>query len=103
MDYSEPFGKILKRMRGEKRWTLRDVAEKVETNFAYLSQLEAGIAKPSEVLVERIADAFGLKGKDRESLIFVARNIPEQIKEIKEKFPNVAPQFFRRVAKKDQK
>ena len=95
---NEPFGKRLKRMRNEKGWTLRQMAEKVESNFAYLSQIEAGVAKPSEDLVERIADTFGLKGEDREHLIFVARDIPGQIKEIREKFPNVSPQYLRRAA-----
>lgn len=97
MNLDEPFGKVLKRMRNERGWTLRQMAEKAESNFAYLSQLEAGIAKPSEDLVQRMADAFGLKDQERERLIFIARGIPAQIQDIKERFPNVSPQYLRRA------
>ena len=63
----------------------------------YLSQLEAGIAKPSEELVHRMAKAFCLEGEERERLIFIARGIPTQIKDIKDRFPNVSPQYLRRA------
>ena len=94
------FPKILKRLRTDKGLTLRQLADEVDSNFAYLSQLEAGLAKPSEELVRRIAKYFV---QDEEKLVFLARDIPGQIREIKEKFPNVAPNYFRRAARKDKK
>jgi transcriptional regulator with XRE-family HTH domain len=97
MNLDEPFGKLLKRMRHDRGWTLRQMAEKAGSNFAYLSQLEAGIAKPSEELVQRMAEAFGLKDEECERLIFIARGIPAQIQDIKERFPNVSPQYLRRA------
>ena len=96
----ETFGKILKKRRMEKALTLRQLAAEVDTNFAYLSQLEADLAKPSEDLVKRIAKYFG---EDEEKLIFLARNISAQIQEIKDKFPNIAPSYFRKAAKKGDK
>ena len=80
--------------------TLRQLAGAVDSNYAYLSQLEADIAKPSEYLVKRIAVYFG---EDDEKLIFIARGIPAQIQEIKDKFPNIAPSYFRKAAKKEDK
>jgi len=80
--------------------TLRQLAEAVNSNYAYLSQLETDLAKPSEELVKRIAKSFD---EDEEKLIFLARDIPAQIQEIKEKFPNIAPFYFRKAAKKGDK
>ena len=96
----ETFGQILKRLRTKKSLTLRQLANEVQSNFAYLSQLEAGMAKPSEELVRRIAKYFG---ENEEILVFLARDIPGQIQEIRDKFPNVAPNYFRRAAKKERK
>jgi transcriptional regulator with XRE-family HTH domain len=84
----------------DKGLTLRQLASAVESNYAYLSQLEADLAKPGEDLVKRIAKYFG---EDEERLIFLARGIPAQIQEIKDKFPNIAPSYFRKAAKKGEK
>jgi hypothetical protein len=46
------------------------------------------------------AQAFGLRNEEREEFIFVARQIPEQIQEIAQNFPNVAPKYFRKALKK---
>jgi len=99
---NEQFGKILRDERNKRGWTLRDMAQRVNSNFAYLSQIEAGLAKPSEELVERIAEAFGFQEKEREKFMFVARNISAQIKEIQERYPNVSPDYFRRALKKEK-
>ena len=96
----ESFGKILKKLRMEKGLTLRELAAAVDSNYAYLSQLEADVAKPGEDLVKRIAKYFK---QDEEKLIFLARGIPAQIQEIKDKFPNIAPSYFRKAAKKDER
>jgi transcriptional regulator with XRE-family HTH domain len=93
----EKFGKMLRRMRNERNWTLREMAGEAGINFAYLSQLEAGLAKPSTELIEKLADVFDLKGRDREKFIFVGQEIREQIQEIRQKFPTLAPQYFRKV------
>lgn len=47
-----------------------------------------------------MAQAFGLRNEEREEFIFVARQIPEQIQEIAQNFPNVAPKYFRKALKK---
>jgi len=84
----------------DKGLTLRQLATAVDSNYAYLSQLEADLAKPGEELVKRITKYFG---EDEERMLFLARGIPAQIREIKEKFPNIAPSYFRKAAKKGDK
>jgi transcriptional regulator with XRE-family HTH domain len=96
----ETFGKILKRLRNQRDLTLRELATDLRITYAYLSQLEADLAKPSEDLARRIAQFFG---EDEEKLLFLARDIPAQIQEIKDKFPNIAPTYFRRALKKEDK
>ena len=91
------FGKILKEQRTKHDLTLRELAGKVDYNFAYLSQLEAGVVKPSEELVRELAKLFKVTSKEEEEMLFLARGIREQIDQIKQKYPNVAPAYFRKV------
>lgn len=96
----EAFGQFIKKLRETKEWTLREAAEKIGgVNFAYLSQLEAGVAKPSEYLARRIAKAYGA---DEENLVFQAREIPKQIDEIIQKFPNASAAYFRKTKRPKQ-
>ena len=105
MSGQETFGQMHKRLRNAKGWTLRQAADALKINFAYLSQLEAGIAKPSEELARRIAETFG---EDVEKVMFLARNVPGQIEDIMKKYPTASrpfftPSHFRRVAGSDDK
>lgn len=102
MTPDQTFGKMLKEHRSKHGYTLRELAEKVGYNFAYLSQLEADVAKPSEELVKELAKLFKVTPQEEEEMLFLARGVPKQIAEIKEKFPNVAPAYFRRASKKTE-
>lgn len=97
----ETFGQLIKKLREGKGWSLRQAAEEIgNVSFVYLSQLEAGVAKrPSEELARRIAKTYGA---DEEKLVFLARGIPEQLKEIMEKFPREADAYlaYRRRARR---
>ncbi|MBI4377312.1 MAG: helix-turn-helix transcriptional regulator [Elusimicrobia bacterium] len=96
----ETFGQLLRRLRKENGdMSLRDLAGKLGVSFPYLSQIEADVAKPSEELVAKIAKLFN---QDVEKLTFSARNVADQIREIKEKFPNVSMPFFRKALKDDK-
>ncbi len=96
------FGKLLKEHRSKHGFTLRELAEKVDYNFAYLSQLEANVAKPSEDLVKDLAKLFKISPEEEEELLFLARGVPKQIAEIKQKYPRVAPAYFRKAIKKPE-
>jgi transcriptional regulator with XRE-family HTH domain len=91
------FGKMLKTYRVDQALTLRDLANKLECSYPYLSQLEAGIAKPSEELVKKVAKVFHLTPKEEEEMLFLARGIREQLEEIISKYPNIAAKYFRKV------
>ena len=97
----ENFGEILRRERTRRKWTLREMAKRVGSNYAYISQLESGLGRPSEDLVNRIASAFALTEEEREIMLFVARDVYMQIREIREKYPHVAPKYFRDAAQAD--
>jgi transcriptional regulator with XRE-family HTH domain len=96
MPKKESFGKMLKDARKKGGYTLRQVASKTDSNYAYLSQLEADIARPSEDLARKLARFFK---EDEETWVFIAREVPEQIEDIKKKFPKVAPEYFRKIFK----
>ena len=100
MKSDEPFGKMLRRLRNDRGWTLRDLEKKAGVKYAYLSQVEAGLAKPSEELARKLARIFG---EDPEEFIFRARDIPKVIDELKKKYPKTAPAFFRKAAKEGNK
>ena len=97
MPSDRTFGKILKELREQRDLRLRELAEKVGYNFAYLSQLEADVAKPSEDLVRKLAKLFKVTLKEEEEMLFLARGIRQQIAQIKKKYPNVAPAYFRKA------
>ena len=100
MNSDEPFGKMLRRLRNDKGWTLRDLEKKAGVKYAYLSQVEAGLAKPSEELAKKLARIFG---EDEEEFVFKARDIPKVIDELKKKYPKTAPAFFRKAAEEGDK
>lgn len=100
METPQTFGQLLRHLRNQKGFTLRELAKELAISHAYLSHLETNLAKPSEELAKRLAQFFGI---DEEKLLFVARDIPGQIQEIKEKYPHVAPAYFRRVLDPEKK
>lgn len=100
MTQKETFGQVLRRLRNDRKWTLRDLEKKIGVKYAYLSQLEAGLAKPSEELAKRLANLFK---EDEEKFIFLARDIPKVINDLKKKFPKQAPLFFRKALDKGGK
>ncbi len=92
----ETFGQLIKKLREKQGWTLREAADKItEVTFPYLSQLEAGVAKPSENLARRIAKTYGAENSEEEKLVFLARGIPDQLKDMEEKFPRMMAQYRR--------
>jgi transcriptional regulator with XRE-family HTH domain len=94
----ESFGEWLQKQRKAANLTLRELAEKLGVKHSYLSQLENRIASPSEDLARRIAQVFEA---DEERVVFLARDVARQIREIKEKYPHQAPAYFRRVIREE--
>ena len=96
----ETFGEWLQNRRKAADLTLRELAEKLGVKHSYLSQLENRLAIPGEELAQRIARVFGA---DEERVVFLARDVAGQIREIKEKYPRQAPMYFRRAMRQEDK
>lgn len=58
------FGKMLRRERKERHWTLGDLAKKLGLSVPYLSQIETGVKPVQDNLVERAIRVLGLIGDD---------------------------------------
>lgn len=53
------FGKILRKERVDREWTLGDMAEKLEISSAYLSHMEMGRRPVPENIIEGLARLLG--------------------------------------------
>jgi len=74
------FSDELARLRKEHRYSLRQLADKVEVTASYLSGLERGMNKPpSEAVLRKLARTF-MDSEDR--IIFLAGRIPSDLTDI---------------------
>jgi XRE family transcriptional regulator, master regulator for biofilm formation len=90
------FGQRLKKLRMDRKLSLKALAQQLGISLPYLSQIEADLAIPSEPLARSIARYFNA---NEEELVFLARRVPKQLDELIEKFPNATEAYFRRVTK----
>jgi len=63
------FGQVIRRRRRELNLTQDQVAARIETSTPYVGQLESSRRHPSDLIVERLADALGL---DKRELFLLA-------------------------------
>lgn len=73
MEFSE-FGNRLRELRKKRRLTQRELADKADIDFTYLSKIENGLGPPKEEKIIRIAKALG---EDPEPLLLLAGKIPK--------------------------
>jgi len=71
-----PFGKYIRRLRGEHNVTLKDLSQKIGVKPPYLSALELGKkkGKPNDKTVEAISEFFNLD-QDRKRLLVKAAEV----------------------------
>lgn len=93
------FGQRLKKLRMDRKLSLKSLAQELKITLPYLSQIEADLAIPSEPLARAIAHFFDA---NEEELVFLARRVRKQLDELMEKFPNSTEAYFRRVTKLKQ-
>lgn len=74
------FGERVRELRHAKGWSLRDLAEKVDVGFTYLSRVENERLNfgdyPSDALIHKLADALEA---DDEELLILAKRVPGPI------------------------
>ncbi len=76
------FGQRVRELRHAKEWSLRDLAQKVEVGFTYLSRVENERLNfgdyPSDALIHRLADALDA---DEDELLILAKRVPAKIRQ----------------------
>lgn len=74
----ETIGARVRRERLARGMTQRQLAEKVRVGVPHISKVEADRESPSDVLLKRLAEVFGI---DPDELYLVARRLPEAMVE----------------------
>ena len=77
---AEKFGVRLRELRKQAGMTQRELAERVNIDFTYLSKIENGVMPPpSEKVILQLADALNT---DKDELIILAGRVPSDIAEV---------------------
>lgn len=75
----DSFGRYVRRLRAERGWTQRGLAERLGIDFTYLSKIENDRGEPpAEPTVRRMAEALGA---DVEELLALAVKLPAGLRE----------------------
>lgn len=64
MKTEKTFGETIKKLREEKKLTLREVAEALEIDTSMLGKIEKNSRKPNKILIENFASFFDVNEKD---------------------------------------
>lgn len=92
------FGERIRELRKANNFSQRDLAQKVNVNFTYISKIENAKLDfsdyPSEELIRRLADALEA---DVDELLILAEKMPDSVK----KRVMQRPDAFRKIAKLD--
>ncbi|HQK40134.1 MAG TPA: helix-turn-helix transcriptional regulator [Flavobacterium alvei] len=64
MKTEKTFGETVKKLREEKKLTLREVAEALEIDTSMLGKIEKNSRKPNKILIENFASFFDVNEKD---------------------------------------
>lgn len=64
MKTEKTFGETVKKLREEKKLTLRKVAEALEIDTSMLGKIEKNNRKPTKLLIENFAKFFNVEEKD---------------------------------------
>lgn len=80
MENNQKFGALLRELRKKAGMTLRELAEKVDVNFTYLSKIENGaLPPPSEKVIRKLAEVLNC---DTDELLTLGGIVPTDLAEI---------------------
>jgi len=88
-------GKLLRQLREEHEIGIKKLAPELGVNYTYLSKLENNKARPSDQLIERIANYFNC---DRDMLYVAADKVPHDAMEVIRRYPRESLQYLRSLA-----
>lgn len=84
MKTEKTFGETVKKLREEKKLTLREVAEALEIDTSMLGKIEKNSRKPNKILIENFASFFDVDEKDL-TISFLSDSVAYKI--IEEDYP----------------
>jgi transcriptional regulator with XRE-family HTH domain len=89
----QDFGSFLRRLRQEKGYSLKGLANKINLNYTYISKLENGHNGPSDKFIETVSVLFDY---DKEELMVRAGKIPDDVLSLISDNPKEAIKFLRK-------
>jgi transcriptional regulator with XRE-family HTH domain len=93
-------GKTIRTLRARTGLGIKQVAPRLGITYTYLSKLENDEKKPSQELIERIANYYG---QDSDRLLVAAGRVPADVLAILQSEPEKALAFLRqRFGRKQQ-
>jgi len=93
-------GGLLREIRQQRDLGIKKVAPALGVDYTYLSKLENDRAKPSDDLIDRIANYFGC---DKDLLYVAADKIPEDVMDVIRRYPKKTLQYLRNLNRDDDK
>lgn len=88
----EEFGDILRTLRSGAGLGIKRLAPELGVTYSYLSKLESNQIRPSEELVERVAQYFEY---DRDRLLLAAHKVPPEVLRMLRENPDEALGYLR--------
>ena len=89
---NKTLGLLIRKLRKDKGFSLRKLAEKVDISFVNIAHIENGRVATSEKVIKQLAKALDY---DVDKLLAVADSVNEDIKKIIKKMPTLVPDFLR--------
>jgi len=84
-----------KRLEGDPRYSLRQVAQRIGIEPAYLSKVERGeVSPPSEATIGRLADDLG---EDRDVLLALAGKVSSDLQDVIRRRPKLFAELLREL------
>jgi len=85
-------GKLIRKLRKDKGFSLRGLAEKIDVSFVNISHIENGRIETSNKTLKQIAKALDY---DMDQLLATASKIDNELEIIINKKPDTVPDFLR--------
>ena len=85
-------GDKIRKLRKEKGFSLRQLADEISVSFVNISHIENGRVETSEKVIKELAKALDY---DVDELLATADSINEDLKNIIKKLPSAVPEFLR--------
>ena len=86
------FGLLIRKLRGAKNMSLRDLEKLVDVSFVNIAHIENGRSGASKKVIKQLAEALDY---DVDKLLAAADVIGEDVEKIVRKIPSAVPEFLR--------